>query len=505
MGETATDAVLEACGLGKAFPGVRALDGVDLVCRPGRVHALVGENGAGKSTLVRILTGNMEPDTGEVRIDGAPVRFSDPREALASGVTAVFQELTVLPAMSVVDNVMLGQERSHRGRLDRSEQRTLARDALARVGLGELDLEAPAETLTLANQQLVEIARALVRETRVLILDEPTAVLAGEKLQAIFDAVRALTEQGVAVLYISHRLEEIEALADDVSVLRDGRLVSNGAGGEYDVERLVREMVGRDVDTVFPQPEAHGDGLALRVRGAVAAGARRGDGLDLEVREGEIVAVAGMLGSGRSTLLRTLAGVHRRSAGEVTVGDRAVGTSVRDAVRAGLVFVPEERKTEGLVLALSVRANTTLADLHAIAPRGWLSPARERAAFEEERGRLGIRAASPDQDTWQLSGGNQQKVVLAKWLRTRPRVLLLDEPTRGIDVGAKTEIYSLMRALAADGMAVVFASSDLTEVTGLAHRVLVCRDGGVVGELVGDEIDEEQVMHLALGTSGAPA
>jgi ABC-type sugar transport system ATPase subunit len=501
----APDSVLEACGLCKAFPGVRALDGVDLVCRPGRVHALVGENGAGKSTLVRILTGNMQPDGGEIRVDGGATTFADPRQALACGITAVFQELTVLPAMSVLDNVMLGQERSRRGRLDRSEQRKTARAALARVGLGELDLDVPAEELTLANQQLVEIARALVRETRVLILDEPTAVLAGEKLQAIFDAVRALTEHGVAVLYISHRLEEIAALADDVSVLRDGRLVSSGPSGDYDVGRLVREMVGRDVDTVFPEPAPPGDEVALEVRGLAPAGPKNEQGLDLSVRKGEIVAVAGMLGSGRSRLLRTLAGVHSRAAGEVTVGDRRLRSSVRDAVHAGVVFVPEERKTEGLVLPLAVRANTTLADLETIAPRAWLSPAREREAFEEERKRLSIRASSPDQGTWQLSGGNQQKVVLAKWLRTRPRVLLLDEPTRGIDVGAKAEIYGLMRALAADGMAVIFASSDLTEVTGLAHRVLVCRDGAVVGELEGDEIDEEQVMHLALGTSGTPA
>jgi ABC-type sugar transport system ATPase subunit len=505
MAATTDSAVLEACGLCKSFPGVRALDGVDLVCRAGRVHALVGENGAGKSTLVRILTGNMEPDAGEIRVDGEPVRFTDPRRALACGITAVFQELTILPAMSVVDNVMLGQERSRRGRLDRAEQRSLARAALARVGLERLDLDAPAETLALANQQLVEIARALVRDTRVVILDEPTAVLAGEKLQAIFEAVRALTEHGVAVVYISHRLEEIGALADDVSVLRDGRLVSGGPAAGYDVARLVREMVGRDVDTVFPDPDPPARDVALRVRGLVPAGRDDGDGLDLEVRKGEIVAVAGMLGSGRSRLLRSLAGVDRRGAGEVLVEDRRVGPSVRDAVRAGLVFVPEERKTEGLVLPLSVRANTTLADLAPVAPRGWLSPARERAAFEHERERLSIRASSPDQGTWQLSGGNQQKVVLAKWLRTNPRVLLLDEPTRGIDVGAKTEIYELMRALAREGLAVVFASSDLPEVTGLAHRVLVCRGGEVVGQLEGDEIDEEQVMHLALGTSAAAA
>src|SRR5829696_7040399 len=465
----AGDTVLEARGLVKAYPGVRALD------------------------------------EGELRIDGEAVRLADPRQGLAAGIRAVYQELTVMPAMSVLDNVMLGQERSRRGRLDRAAQRELARGALERVGLGALDLETPAEDLTLANQQLVEIARALVRETRVLILDEPTAVLAGEKLEAIFDAVRVLKEHGVAVVYISHRLEEIEALADDVSVLRDGRLVSTGPAGEYDVARLVREMVGRDVDTVFPEPDPPARDVALRVRGLVPAGRDDGAGLDLEVGKGEIVAVAGMLGSGRSRLLRSLAGVDRRVAGEVLVEDRRVGPSVRDAVRAGLVFVPEERKTEGLVLPLSVRANTTLADLAAIAPRGWVSPARERAAFEQERERLSIRASSPDQGTWQLSGGNQQKVVLAKWLRTRPRVLLLDEPTRGIDVGAKTEIYALMRALAEEGLAVVFASSDLPEVTGLAHRVLVCRDGEVVGQLEGDDIHEEQVMHLALGTSAAPA
>ena len=511
MTPASTAPLLSATGLVKAFPGVRALDGAGLTCEAGRVHALIGENGAGKSTLVRILTGNQRPDAGELRLAGEPVRFTDPREALAAGVTAVYQELTVLPAMSVVDNVMLGQERSHRGRLDRSAERETAREALARVGLGDVDLDAPAESLSLANQQLVEIARALVRRSRLLILDEPTAVLAGDKLQAIFDVVRALAADGVAILYISHRLDEVTALADDVTVLRDGREVSSGPVADYSVARMVREMVGREVDTVFPAPPAHAEEVVLRVRGLVPAGGGGrevqdgdGGGLDLSVRAGESVALAGLLGSGRSRLLRTLAGANQRAAGTVEVEDRPVHADVRSAVAAGVVLVPEERKTEGLVLDFPVRANATLADLRSVAPRGWLQRDREREIFEEERERLGIRASGPEQRTWQLSGGNQQKVVLAKWLRTRPRVLLLDEPTRGVDVGAKTEIYATIRALAADGMAVVFVSSDLPEVIGLPHRVLVCRSGRVVGQLEGEQIDEEAVMHLALGTAEVP-
>jgi ABC-type sugar transport system ATPase subunit len=499
---TSTPPLLEARRLVKTFPGVRALDEVDLTCRPGRVHALLGENGAGKSTLVRILTGNMAPDAGEILLEGRPVRFHDPRAALALGITAVYQELTVLPDMSVLDNVLLGQERTRRGLIRLGDERRVAREVLARVGLQDVDLSARAETLSLANQQLVEIARALARQTRLLILDEPSAVLSGDKLESLFGVVRTVAGHGVAVIYISHRLEEIGALADDITVLRDGRDVSSGVAADYDVPRIIREMVGRDVDTVFPPLARPGLDVVLKVRGLVPAG---GHGsvppLDLDVRAGEIVSVAGLVGSGRSRLLRTLAGAQPRDAGTVEVTGRRVRASVRDAVAAGIALVPEERKTDGLVLPLPVRANTTLASLGSVTSGGWLSTRRERDAFGVEQRRLQIRTAGPDQGTWQLSGGNQQKIVLAKWLRTQPKVLLLDEPTRGIDVGTKAEIYRIVRELAAEGMAVVVVSSDLPEVTGLAHRVIVCRQGQVVGELSGADIAEEKIMNLALGLS----
>jgi ABC-type sugar transport system ATPase subunit len=506
-GDTAStaSAVLEGRGLSKSFPGVRALDRADLTCRPGRVHALVGENGAGKSTLVRILTGNQQPDEGELLLDGTPVRFASPREALAAGITAVYQELTVLPAMTVADNVMLGQERTARGVLDRKAQDREVRDALTRVGLSDIDPSTLAEELSLANRQLVEIARALVRRSRVIILDEPSAVLSGDKLEALFSVVRSLAADGVAVVYISHLLEEITDLADDVTVLRDGRVVSTGPAGEYDIPRIIRDMVGRDVDTVFPPLPPPRDEVVLRVRGLVPASTTRiPEPLDLDLRAGEIVGLAGLVGSGRSRLLRALAGEHPRVAGTVEVDGRPVPASVRKAIAAGVVLVPEERKTEGLVLPLPVRANTTLAALGQVLRGGFLSGARERAVFREEQGRLGIKASGPEQGTWQLSGGNQQKIVLAKWLRRGPRVLLLDEPTRGVDVGAKTEIYRLVTELAAQGMGVLMVSSDLPEVIGLSHRVLVCRGGGVVGELAGDDITEENVMHVVLDTAGVP-
>lgn len=504
--ETTAETVLAARGLTMSFPGVRALDRVDLDLRPGRVHALLGENGAGKSTLVRLLTGNSAPHDGQLLLDGEPVHLASPRDAVGRGITAVYQELSLLPAMSVLDNVVLGQERRSHGLLDRRGNRERARAALARVGLDGLHLQTRVEDLSLANQQLVEIARALVRRSRVVVLDEPSAVLSGDKLAALHAVVRSLAAEGVAVLYITHLLDEVTELADDVTVLRDGRNVSTGSAEGYDVARIIREMVGRDVDTVFPPRRPPGDDVVLEVRGLVPASSSSPPvPLDLTVRAGEVIALAGLVGCGRSRLLRTLGGSHPRVAGSVVCGGLAVEASVRATITAGIVLVPEERKTDGLVLPLSVGANTSLTALEDIARAGWLSPNLEGQVFGEQQRQLGIKASSYRQGTWQLSGGNQQKIVLAKWLRTGPKVLLLDEPTRGVDVGAKAEIYRIITELAAEGLTVVMASSDLLEVLGLAHRVLVFRAGGPVGELTGEEIHEETIMSLALASGHLPA
>jgi len=490
---------LEARGVRKSFPGVRALSDVDIAILPGRVHALLGENGAGKSTLVKILTGGQHHDAGTILVDGQEVSFSSPREAIAHGITPVYQELTVLPEMSVLDNVMLGHERATRGVLSRRVQRETARAALDRVALGGIDLDRTAGDLSLANQQLVELARALVRRSSVVILDEPSAVLSGDKLEALHDVVRSLAAEGTAVIYITHLLEEVAALADDVTILRDGALVSTGPASDYPVDRIIREMVGRTVDSIFPALPSPRDEVVLTTSGLSPKGSGVAP-VSIELRRGEILGVAGLVGSGRSRLLAMLAGV-RSHTGTVSLDGRAVPDSLRSRVGAGIVLVPEERKRDGLVLDLDVASNITLPDLSSVATLGWLSPAEERKAFVAERDRLGIRTSDPRQPVRQLSGGNQQKVVLGKWLRTTPAVLLLDEPTRGVDVGAKTEIYEIIAGLAAEGMSIIVASSELPEVIGLSHRVIVCRGGQMVGEVQRSDESPERIMELATGAA----
>jgi len=492
--------LLEVRAITKTYPGARALQGVDLTCHPGTVHALVGENGAGKSTLVSIITGGQRPDSGKMTWRGRPYDPHSPKDSLASGVAAVYQELTVLPHLTVGENVLLGQEMTkHRFVLDRRASRERVRAILAELGAEGIRPGVRAGELSVAQQQLVEIARALTRDAELLILDEPSAVLAGQELENLFKVVRGLTARGVAVLYISHRLNEVGELADQVTVLRDGNVVSSGPAPGYDTQRIIREMVGREV-TMKPQPSRVQQGrVVLAVRNLVLPGTEP-DGLTFDVRAGEVVGLGGLIGSGRSRVLRALAGLEKTRGGTVTVNERPLQRlTVRTCARSGIALLPEERKTQGLVLDLPIAANISLPLLGKVSRLGVLIRRAERDMAAKSIQRLAIRASHPWQVTRELSGGTQQKVVLARWLETGPVVLLLDEPTRGIDVGAKAEIYDLIRELSEAGMATLMVSSELPELIGLSDRILVMRDGRISGEVTRAQANEEVVVSLAIG------
>jgi ABC-type sugar transport system ATPase subunit len=492
--------LLEARAITKTFPGVRALCGVDLTCLPGSVHALVGENGAGKSTLVSIITGTQLADTGEMQWRGQRFAPRSPADSLGVGIAAVYQELTVLPQLSVADNILLGQEVTRRaGMLDRKAGRERVRQILAELGVTGIDPAAEAGTLSVAQQQLVEIARALTRDAQLLILDEPSAVLAGRELENLFGVVKGLTAKGVSVLYISHRLSEISELADRVTVLRDGALVSTGPASGYDTSRIIRDMVGRDVSRASHWSHQPQERIVLRVRNLQMPGTGP-DGVSLDVRAGEVVGLGGLIGSGRSRILRALAGLAPSHGGAVAVNEQPLRRlGLRASARRGIALVPEERKTEGLVLDLPAAANISLPMLPKVSRLGLLRRKAEHDMAVESIRRLRIKTSHPWQVTRELSGGTQQKVVLARWLQTKPAVLLLDEPTRGIDVGAKAEIYEIIHELSESGIAILLVSSDLPELIGLADRILVLRDGRIAGELSRAQATEEAVISLALG------
>jgi ribose transport system ATP-binding protein len=496
--------LLSVRGVVKDYPGVRALDGVDLDVAAGQVHCIVGQNGAGKSTLIKCIAGLVTPTAGTVAVDGEPLPAGVPAIALARGVATIYQELDLVDDLTVADNLFLGHERRHGPLLDRRRARREATALLERLGHGDIDPRILVAGLSPAGKQIVSIARALSRDARVLIMDEPSAVLDGHEIETMFAVVRRLAAEGVGVVYISHRLEEIAAVGDTITVLRDGRTVATGLPPGTSRSDLIAAMVGRRLDDVFPDrdPERTLGPVVLRVEGLTRRPAV--EGISFAVREGEVLGLGGLVGAGRTELLRLIAGVDRPDAGTVTVGEHRLPPGRPDiAIRAGVGLAPEERKSQGLWPGWDLVRNVSVADLRRFRRRALLDRRGERRAAAEQLEALHTVPADPDRLVGELSGGNQQKVVLARWLLRRCRVLLLDEPTRGVDVGAKAEIYRAVQALAASGIAVVMVSSELAELVALCDRIVVLADGRATAELDGPGSAETDILAHAL-PGGAP-
>jgi rhamnose transport system ATP-binding protein len=481
----------------KSFGAVRALRGVSFALQPGEVHALLGENGAGKSTLIKVITGAHAPDDGEVQISGETIAHLTPAKARALGIACIYQQPALFPDLSVAENIALRLEKTSPLRGVRwTERQARAKELLHRIG-AEIDPAAEVRTLSMPEQQLVEIACALGAGARIVIMDEPTASLTQKEQHLLFAVVRDLRVHGVGVIYISHRLEEIFALADRVTVLRDGESVGTNPVDEINEAALIKMMVGREVSAIYPPAEsAPGQSvLTLRGVGCTASGV---NGIGLELRAGEIVGMAGLVGAGRTELAQILFGLTPADAGEILLGGKAVRIDdPRTAVAQGIAYVPEDRRRHGVILEMPIAANVTMAIHQQIFPGTWLRSTAERKLTLDFIRDLGVKAAGPQAPGGSLSGGNQQKIALARWLATKPRVLILDEPTQGVDVGAKSEIYKIIRRLAAEGLAVLMISSDLPEVLGMSDRIVVMRGGTIVGEFPRGA-DAHDVMAAAL-------
>ena len=484
-------------GIGKSFAGHRVLSDIDLAVYPGEAFAVIGENGAGKSTLSAIIAGLIRPDWGDMKFESRPYTPASPGDAIHSGVGLIHQELRLLPDLSIAENIFVGHLPRKGLFIDREEMNRRAAEQLHRLGLN-LSPNRLVRTLRVAAQQLVEIAKALTRNAKLLILDEPTAALGGEETERLFSQIDQLRKQGVSFIYISHRLEEIARIADRVAVLRDGRLVAEHPTAQVPVHLLLENMVGRSVDRIFPKIEPPSGREVLRVDGLTG---RNGEftNINFAVRAGEVFGIAGIVGAGRTELVRGITGADPVAAGSVAVeGERLRLTDPNEAIKAGLVLVPEDRKAQGLVLSHSVANNLALGNFDLLMRGGWIAPAQVRSFAASGIQKLGVKGR-PGQPVRSLSGGNQQKVVIARWISRTPKVFILDEPTRGIDMGARAAIYETIAGLARSGMAVVVVSSDLEEVIGLAHRVLVLSRGLQKGILDSAEATNVAIMHLATG------
>jgi ribose transport system ATP-binding protein len=489
----------------KQFPGVRALDGVDLEVAPAEVHCLLGQNGAGKSTLIKVLAGVHHPDEGSISWQGEEVRLANPIAAMRLGIATIYQELDLVDGLSVTENIYLGHEMSTLGFTNRADAQRAAEGLLARLGHPEISPNSEVGRLSAAGQQIVSMARALSHDVKLIVMDEPSAVLDQEEVHRLFGVIRDLTEHGVAVVYISHRLEEIREIGDRVTVLKDGRTVAIGLPAkETPTAEVIRLMTGRSIEYVFPprRPQPAANGAVLEVRDLT----RPGEFYDIsfDVRPGEVYGLAGLVGSGRSEILETVFGARKAKSGTVSFhGRRPRAGSVGASVSAGMGMAPEERKSQALLLNESIINNLTVASLAKFSRASFVQRGNELTAATEQVEALDIRPHDPTRDVRTLSGGNQQKVVLGRWLIKGCTLLLLDEPTRGVDVGARSEIYALIRQLADDDVAVLLVSSEVPEVLGLADRVLVLREGRAVYEGPAEDIDEHRVLDLVMEGSAA--
>jgi ribose transport system ATP-binding protein len=484
----------------KSFPGVQALDRASLEVSAGECHALVGENGAGKSTLMKVLAGAVIPDSGRMLLDGQELEPRSPLEARRAGISMIYQELNLLPELTVAENIFLGREpRRVMAFLDRPRMVDESRRWLERLGQA-IDPRRPARDLSLAEQQMVEIAKAVSLEARVMVMDEPSAILTDRELEDLFRLMAALRRDGLAIIYISHRLDEVFRVSERVTVMRDGKTIATHDSAQVSHGELVREMVGRELARIFPERQEPRDETMLEVKNLSRG--RRVRGVSLRVRSGEIVGLAGLVGAGRSDVARIIFGAEPSDSGEILFQGKPLARHTpHEAIRRGIGFLTEDRKGQGLLVNMSVRENVTIAALAALARRLWLSRHGERAAVQPLVEQLRIKTAGLEAPIVNLSGGNQQKAILARWLFTRSRFLIFDEPTRGIDVGAKAEIYRLIAELAAEGRGILVISSELPEILGLCHRIYVMREGEVAGEVAAAEATQETLLATAMGVA----
>jgi ribose transport system ATP-binding protein len=492
--------LLEMKGIGKTFPGVRALEGVQLTVKEGEVHALLGENGAGKSTLIKILSGAYRKDEGQILFEGQPVEIRGPHDAQALGISTIYQEFNLAHDLSVAENVFLGHLPTRGGRVDWSTVKARTREILDTLGV-EFSVDAQISSLSVAEQQLVEIAKALNRKTRILIMDEPSALLGEKDLDNLFRVVRSLQAQGIGIIYISHRLREIFELADEVTVLKDGRYVATQRVADVTMDDLVKLMIGRDLKDVYPKRSVVPGDVLLEVNNVSQSRLLRD--ISFQLRAGEIVGFAGIVGSGRTELARAIFGADP-SSGEMRIDGKPYKPhSPAAAIHNGVALVTEDRKAQGLFLELNVLINTTISGLRRLTRFGVINFGKELALVKRFITELRIKTPSPRFLVVNMSGGNQQKVVLARWLSLGTRIFMLDEPTRGIDVGSKSEIYQIMDELTKQGVGIIMISSELPEVLGMSDRIMVMRQGRIVKELSRAEASEEAIMQYAVGSAGA--